>query len=303
MTNSRLFLRLTLVLLAAAVFQGCSRRESTVAGSEKIEVIASTTMIGDMVRQIAGDHVRLTTILKPGQDPHIYKPVPSDPRRVSEADLILLNGLRLEEYIEEMVRSAAAGKPVIYVSTGIEPIMSEGTHAAPDPHIWFDVNNAIQMARNVMEALIQHDPNNAAVYRENGERYLKELSDLDQWVFEQTRQIPEPRRKIVTSHDAFSYFGKRYGFEVLAVQGISTDAAAQAKDVAMLIEQIRQQNVPAVFVETSVNPKMLEQVANEANVQIAGKLYSDSLGDPESAAGTYTGMIKENVQTIVNALK
>lgn len=295
---------LGIVVLLAGV--ACSRRGAETGppdGKGRLRVVASTTMIGDMIRQIAGEAVDLQVILKPGQDPHIYKPIPSDPQLVTDAHLVFINGLRLEEYIEKMIRSAVRTQPVVVVSEGITPITSSGEHAAPDPHIWFDVSHAGRMAQNIMKALIQYDAVNAETYRTNGARYAAELDELDGWVKRELAAVPPANRKLVTSHDAFSYFGARYGFEVLAVQGISTDAAAQARDVAALIDRVKREGVQALFIETSVNPKMIEQVANEARVKIGGKLYSDSIDEPGTSAGTYIGMVRENVRTIVEGLK
>jgi zinc/manganese transport system substrate-binding protein len=294
------FLRWCVVGLGVLIFAGCG--QSAKSAREKPVAVATTTMIGDMVREVAGERVEVKVILKPGQDPHIYKPVPSDPKTIAESDIVFINGLRLEEWIEEMIAHAGGRRPVVVVSKGIEPLFSPQLNK-PDPHCWFDVTLAMKYVENIRDALIEFDPAGETVYRENAEKYLRELEELDAWVFEQVAQIPPHHRKLVTSHDAFGYFGRRYGFQVVAVQGVSTEAAAQAQDVARLIDYIRREKIPAIFVETSVNPKLVEQIARETGAKIGGTLFSDSTDWPDQPGGTYIGMVRENIKTIVGALQ
>lgn len=294
------------VSLVFATTLGCApdkMPESTVQGETgKVNVVATTTMIADLARQIGGHRVAVKSIMAPGGDPHVYKPVPGDADAIAKADVVFVNGLKLEHWIDDLIKTAQA-KRVVVVTEGVSHRASPLDPKVPDPHVWFDVARWRLAAANVAKGLAAADPKGASTYEENGTLYDRQLAALDAWVLQRAREIPASRRKLVTSHDAFAYFGDAYGFEVIPVQGISTDAEASTKDVVRVVETIKKAGVPALFVETSVNPKLIEQVARETKTRVGGALYSDSTGPVDSSAGSYIGMVRDNVSLIVEGLK
>lgn len=287
--------------IAVLTWNGCSPHGSK-AVKEKPIAVATLTMIADMVAQVGGARVEVRCLMKPGNDPHIYEPVPGDLKLVADSDIVFINGLGIEGWIENLVKNAPGKRTTVTVTDGIEAIRSEAFHGDPDPHCWFDVKLAITYVDNIEKGLAAMDPSGADHYRQRADAYRKELTELDEWARAELAKVPAARRKLVTSHDAFHYFGRAYGFEVLAVQGVSTESQPNSADVIALIRKIRDAQVPAVFVETSVNPKMLEHVARESGAKIGGELFSDSCGAPGTPEGTYVGMVRHNVKTIVEAL-
>jgi ABC-type Zn uptake system ZnuABC Zn-binding protein ZnuA len=280
---------------------GCSPQASRSKNGKPVAV-ATLTMIADMVAQVGGDRIEVRCIMKPGNDPHIYRPVPGDLKMIAESDIVFINGLTIEGWITDLIGNAPGKRPVVTVTDGVEAFRSEQFHGEPDPHCWFDVKNAIIYVNNIEKGLAAMDPSGADYYRQRADAYREELSALDDWVRAELLKVPAEKRKLVTSHDAFHYFGKAYGFEVLAVQGVSTESQPNSADVINLIKEIRDTKVAAVFVETSVNPKTLQHVAKESGARVGGELFSDSCGDPGTPEGTYVGMVRHNVKTIVEAL-
>ncbi len=280
---------------------GCGRAGSA-PETDKPVAVATLTMVADMVQQVGGDRVEVRCIMKPGSDPHLYKPVPNDLRLVAGADIVFINGLGIEGWITDLIANAPGKRPVVAVTDGMTAERSETYHGEPDPHGWFDVRNALVYVDNIEKGLAQMDPTGAEHYRARAESYRAELRELDVWVRAELAKVPAGRRKLVTSHDAFHYFGKAYDFEVLAVQGVSTESQPNSEDVIKLVKEIKNAGVPAVFVETSVNPKMLEYVAEQAGARVGGQLFSDSCGAPGTPGGSYVGMVRENVRIIVEAL-
>lgn len=264
--------------------------------------VATTTMIADLVREIGGERVRAAGVMKPGGDPHLYQPTPADAQLVARSEIVFVNGLHLEGWIDRLVENAGGDRPVVVVSKGIEAQADPLKKGYPDPHIWFNVGYWVRAAENVRDGLIAADPDGQAVYRKEAARYVQELRTLDRWVRAQIDRLPLDRRHLITSHDAFNYFGKAYGFHVKGVQGISTESEAGARDLADVVDYIRAHRIPAIFVETSVNPQLIEQISRETGAKIGGILYSDSLGPAGGPASTYIGMVKENVRMIVEAL-
>lgn len=270
----------------------------------KIRVVATTTMLADLVSEIGGEHVETIGIMKPGGDPHLYQPVPSDSRNVARSQLVIMNGLELEGWVEELVRNAGGDddRPVVEATAGIKALDDPLNPGNPDPHVWFSVPKWKKVTANVRDALIDVDPEHEDYYRERADNYLAELDALDEWVRDQVALIPEEKRHLVTSHDAFNYLGDTYGLEVMAVQGISTASEASAAELREVIDYVRDNDVPAIFVETSVRPALIEQVQRETGSEIGGTLYSDSLGALDGEAGTYIGMVESNITTLVTAL-
>ncbi|MDR5709127.1 MAG: metal ABC transporter substrate-binding protein [Armatimonadota bacterium] len=275
-------------------------------GSDKPRVVATISILADFTRQVAGDRLLVHSLLPVGTDPHTYEPVPRDVQRIAEAQVVVYNGLKLEKWLEKLLENAGGQFVLVEATRGLRPTVQEtGPYRGdPDPHLWMDPVFVQTYVRNIRDALVAFDPAGRAIYTANAERYLRELVQLDRWIREQIRRIPPAHRKLVTTHDAFRYFGHRYDLRVVGtIWGISTEDEPSAQEIARLVDRIRQERVPAVFVETTINPKLMERVAREAGVRIGGKLYGDSLGPPGSGADTYLGMMRHNVEVMVEALR
>ena len=277
----------------------------------ELKVVATTGMVADLVRRTGGERVEVRQLMGPGVDPHLYKPTASDASRLAKAGAIFYNGLNLEGRLGDLfARLAGQGVKVYAVSESVpagrllSPANSAGFH---DPHIWLDASLWAEAVPAVVAGLSEADPEGAPVYRANGEKLAAELRVLDAWCREQAEMVPEGQRILVTSHDAFNYFGRAYGFQVIALQGISTVSETSLSDMAGLADFLRERKVPAIFVETSVNPAGLQRVAQDAGARIGGELFSDALGEPGQMAGgydvgTYEGMMRYNLATIVAGL-
>lgn len=302
--------------LIAALFLftvlSCSSDNSqTGSDDEAVNIVATTGMIADAARVIGGDKVRVKGLMGPGVDPHLYKASAGDVALLSNADLILYNGLHLEGKMSEIFKQMEKrGIDTVAVTDGIDRGVLlahpeyEGNY---DPHLWFDVSLWKQVVADIGNSLIAEDPENADYYSANTDAYLVELTELDEYVKSKTDALPENKRVLITAHDAFNYFGKGYGFQVKGLQGISTDSEAGTADVQELAAFIVERQLPAVFVESSVPPKYIEAVqaavgARGYNVEVGGEIFSDALGNPETPEGTYVGMVRHNIDTIVDAL-
>lgn len=280
-------------------------------GSGVINIVATTGMITDIAQVVGGGHVKVRGLMGPGVDPHLYKASAGDVALLSGADLIFYNGLHLEGKMSEIFEQMKKrGINTVAVTDSIDrslletPPQFEGNY---DPHVWFDVTMWMKAVETVRDTLISTDPGNAVEYRANTEAYLTELSALNEYVQSKANLLPEDKRVLITAHDAFSYFGRRYGFEVRGLQGISTVSEAGTQDVQNLAAFIVERRIPAIFVESSVPPKFIEavQAAVEAkgfDVKVGGSLYSDAMGNPGTPDGTYIGMVRHNIDTIVGAL-
>ena len=283
---------------------------TTVVAQQKPKYVAvcSTTQVADFTRQIVGDRWEVRCILAPGQDPHLYQVTPNDGRTIADADLCLENGWHLEGKDWMRVLAADARKPIVACANGIEPILLDDQGVEfHDPHAWFTPRNAGIYVRNILNAVSQIDSENQQEYQARAQLYLEQLRALHVWIVRQCNAIPVNKRKLVTSHDAFNYFCHEYGFESKAPAGWSTGqeigAGVTPARRRETIDSIREFGVKAIFVETSVNPTLIEEIAREAGVNVGGKLYSDSMGGSGTAGETYIGMMRENVLTIVHALK
>ncbi len=312
-TNFKLQLMASFVLIAI-LLAGCAGA-SAQAGAQDlsgraIQVVATTSMITDLVRNVGGERVSVTGLMGPGVDPHLYKASEGDLRALEQADLIFYNGLHLEANLARILDGMKEGGKAVAVSDLIDrsllstPPQFGGNY---DPHIWFDVTLWKKAVEKVRDALAEKDPSSAAVYRANAGRYLQQLDELDAYVRAQAEKLPPERRVLITAHDAFHYFGKAYGFEVRGLQGISTAAEASTADVQALASFIAEKRIPAVFVESSVPQRNIEAVqaavrAKGFEVKIGGQLFSDAMGSPGTPEGTYIGMVRYNINTIVTAL-
>jgi ABC-type Zn uptake system ZnuABC Zn-binding protein ZnuA len=272
------------------------------SGQNALRVVSSASIFQDMADEIAGGLVETSTIVPLGGDPHVYEPTPSDAVLVSKADLILVNGLTFEGWITELIENSGTKGKVVLITEGITPISSQRYKNAYDPHAWMDARNGEIYATNIARGLIDLDPDNKAIYEANLKVYLQKLRELDKYIFESIKKIPEEHRILITSHDAFAYYGKRYGIKLSAIMGISTDAEAQTSDIVRVSKTIKESGISAIFIESTINPKLLKQLAQDNNVKIGGELFSDSIGDENTDAHGYLEMLKHNTDVITRAL-
>ena len=280
----------------------CLMLTSEIYSQKKLNVVASASMISDIASNILGDQHDIYTIVPIGGDPHLHEPTPSNARMVASADLILINGLTFEGWINELIDNSGTEAMTVIVSDGVEVLRSQTYQNSADPHAWMDASNGIIYASNILEAISNLDTANIDFYRKNFEKYAQELQALDDRIKRSIQSIPSKQRILITSHDAFQYYGLKYGIQLEAIMGISTEAEAQTSDIVRVNRVIREQKVPAIFVESTINPKLMEQLARDNDVAIGGSLYADSLGDIDSPASTYTDMLEYNTMTIVKAL-
>jgi ABC-type Zn uptake system ZnuABC Zn-binding protein ZnuA len=269
---------------------------------DKPLVVSTASMIHDIAVHIGGDLFAYEMIVPIGGDPHIYEPTPSDAQLCSRANLILKNGLTFEGWILKLIDNSGTSAPSITVTEGVIPIASALHANATDPHAWMDASNGVIYAKNISEAMIQLLPQHTETLRQNYLSYKNALEELDRYIAQRIQSIPENKRILITSHDSFHYYGKRYGLRLESILGTSTDADVQTADIRRLNEVIRTSQVPAVFVESTINPKMLEQIAHDNNIAVGGKLFSDSLSDKDGPAATYIGMLRYNTDTIFEGL-
>jgi manganese/iron transport system substrate-binding protein len=286
----------------------------SLADEKKPVIVASTTQIADFARQIVGDRMVVKSILAPGADPHTYQPTPDDVQMVLDSDLCLENGLHLEGKNWMATLAGDAGKPIITTTDGIKPLeISSGGETVADPHAWFSPKNVAVYVNNIVKGLSQFDPDGKEDYEARAVLFLQQLRVLDSWVRQQVNRIPTQRRILVTTHDAFNYFCTEFKFNAnnnflsIAPVGWSTGSEVGGgmtpERRRMVVQSIKESGAPALFVETSINPKQIREIAKETGVKIGGELYSDSMGPEGTAGETYIGMMRENVLLIVNALK
>ncbi len=352
MTNRRTLLKSATA--AVALSMGAPTFAQT---SEPIPVVATFSILGDMVERIGGDHVAVTTLVGPNGDAHVYQPTPQAARAVSEAEILVVNGLQFEGWLDRLIEASDFDGRRVVATDGIEPIAfdddhgheehghdnerdrahgeeaghdhdrdhghdhtthAEGAphddedhaeaghdghdHGAFDPHAWQSLDNAVTYVDNITAALAEADPGNAATFRENRADYVAEIEALDADIREIVSDLPAERRTVVTSHDAFQYFGRDYGLTFLAPQGLSTESEASAQDVAHLIEQMRADGISAVFLENVADSRMLERIADETGATIGGTLYPGALSGPDGPAPTYLDMMRHNAETLARAL-
>ena len=299
------------LLLCSLLLLACAQREQEPAAKTgRLNVVCTTGMIADLVQNVGGERVGVTGLMGPGVDPHYYKASQGDLEKLTRADLIFFNGLFLEGKMEDIFAKMARQKRVVAVSVNIpreelrRPPEFKGHY---DPHIWFDVSLWTQIIETVVTSLGEADPAGLEDYRRNAGIYRQRLEELHMWVREEIEKIPADQRLLTTAHDAFGYFGRAYGLEVIGLQGISTVAEYGINDVNRLVDLIVERGIKAIFVESSVPQRSIEAVregcrARGSEVQIGGTLYSDAMGGAESGADTYIGMVRSNVNTIVAAL-
>ncbi len=272
-------------------------------GQEKLKVVATASMIADMAKNIAGEHLDIECIVPIGGDPHIYKPTPSDARLAASADLILRNGLTFEGWLNELIENSGTKGEVVTVTEGVDVIESSTYQNSADPHAWMSAKEGLVYLKNIKDAFIRLAPDHKEAFEKNYTSYSQEVETLDNYIETEIKSIPESRRVLITSHDAFQYYGRRYGIRLEAILGTSTDAQEQTSDITRVNKIIRSQKIPAVFVESTINPKLLKQLATDNNIAVGGELFADSIGDKDSGGDSYLKMLKHNTDVIVAALK
>ena len=303
------------------------------AAGKKMVVVATTTIIADLAKNVAGDTATVTSLLGPGVDPHTFQPAPRDSQLLASADLILENGLGYEEWLDQVIQNSGTKARRVVVSKGLTPRRAQGAgevhdaasfkaeddesdhmdqvtllpskQLAYDPHMWLDAQAAMKYVENIHDALVQYDIRNAAAYRANAQPYQAQLKELDTYLAQQANSIPKERRKLVTNHETFGYFAERYGFEVVGtvIPSVSAEAQPSAQDVARLVDKVKAQKVPAVFAESTVNPRLAEQIARDAGVKVVTTLYTDSLSETGKPADTYIKLMRYDMDEIVKALR
>lgn len=290
----------------------CPLPHSAEASDRKVKVVATTSMVADLVKNVGGDRVEVDGLMGPGVDPHLYKPTQSDGSRLRRADVIFYSGLLLEGKMQDLFAGMARTKRFVYPVTEsipvdelLEPPQFAGHY---DPHVWFDPRLWAKCVETVVNGLSEFDAKGRAYYAKRGNELRKKMEELHEWSVKRVSELPSEKRILITSHDAFNYFGRAYGFRVVGLQGISTVDEASLADMAKMVDFIKKHQVKAVFIESSVPPQAIERISKDAGVKVGGELFSDAMGTPGQIEngydlGTYEGMIKHNINKIVDALK
>jgi zinc/manganese transport system substrate-binding protein len=276
------------------------------SAQEKIKVVATFSILGDMVGQVGGDRIEVITLVGPDGDAHVYSPTPTDARKVADAKVMVTNGLKFDGWINRLVKSSGTKATVIEAAAGVSTKSERPerghTHGGIDPHAWQSVSNAKLYVATIRDALVAADPSGRSAYEANASAYLLRLDELEADVKAAIARIPADRRKIITSHDAFGYFEHAYGLDFIAPQGVSTEAEASAKDVARIIQQIKKERITAVFFENISDSRLIERIAKETGAKVGERLYSDALSPPGGPAATYIEMMRHNIRAFSAAL-
>jgi zinc/manganese transport system substrate-binding protein len=308
-------------MLSVITLTSTSGLRALPAAAEPLKVVASFSIIGDFAQNVGGDRIALTTLVGPNGDAHVYEPKPADAVATADADVVLVNGLHVEGFLQRLVEASATKATVVELTKGVETLATteeeheqegeeaheaeaqEGQdHGAIDPHAFQSIANAKIYVKNIAGAFCSADSAGCDIYKGNAEAYTEKLDALESEVKAAVASIPQDKRTVITSHDAFGYFQHEYGLTFLAPEGISTDAEASAADVAKLIEQVRHDKASAIFVENITNQRLIEQIASETGLKIGGTLYSDALSDANGLAGTYIDMMRNNIGAIKGAI-
>lgn len=302
----RLFLSF---LILSILFTACKSQPSTGDG---LQVVVAESFLADITSNIAGSRLQVITLMPLGVDPHAYEPTPRDIAKISDSDLLIINGSGFEGWLEQVMQNTAATTKIVEASAGLQSRAVDHTndgheddHGETDPHFWLDPINAVQYVNTIRTALIELDPDGKEVYTQNADNYIQQLIALDQEIQSQVDTIPIEKRIIVTNHESFGYYADRYGFTIIGavIPSISTGASPTAQQMAQLIEDIRSSGATALFIETGANPRLAEQIAQETGVKVITDLYTHSISAPDGPAPTYIDMLRYNTQTIVSALQ
>jgi zinc/manganese transport system substrate-binding protein len=287
----RLQLWLVFLVLAGAL--------SPARAQDRLNVVASFSILGDFVRNVGGDRVNLATLVGPDSDVHVYAPAPGDAKKIADAKVVIVNGLGLEGWLPRLLQASGGKAPIVVATTGVAPLKL-GSDA--DPHAWQSVSNAKIYLANIRDALVAADPADAEVFRTNAQAYLLRLDALDREVHEAILLVPKARRKVISTHDAFGYFAAAYGIEFIAPSGVSTESEASARGIAGIITQIKTSKIPAVFLENISDDRLIRRIAAETGARVGGTLFSDSLTGEKGDAPTYIDMVRHNIKALTSAL-
>jgi zinc/manganese transport system substrate-binding protein len=295
------------VLLLSGIGSGV---HGSVGAAEKLPVVASFSILGDLTQKVGGELVEVHTLVGAGADAHVYQPTPSDARALARARLVIVNGLGFEGWIDRLIKSSGYRGQLAVASNGVKPLHEAHAEGGKghrhgddvDPHAWQDLANGGRYVANIAQALAAADPANRATYAANAVRLQDELAALDRAARSAFAAVPATQRKVVSSHDAFAYFGRAYGIRFIAPVGVSTDAEPSAGEVAAIIRQIRREKIRAIFVENISDPRLLERISRESGARIGGALHSDSLSPPGTPGDSYLGMMRHNIRTLSDAL-
>ena len=280
--------------------------------TEKLNVVASFSILGDITQRVGGERIQVRSLVVENADTHVFQPTPADAKTIAQAKLVVVNGFGFEGWIDRLVKSSGYRGKVLIASNGVKilkrPHLQPDTHehhdhdGEVDPHAWQDLSNTRRYVDNIAQALSEADPAGKILYQGNAEKYQQEISALDGEIRKSFNAIPKEQRKVVTSHDAFGYFGRAYGIAFISPTGVNTDAEPSASDVGRIIRQIRRERIPAVFMESISDSRLLERIRQESGAKIGGTLYSDSLSRADGSAGTYLDMMRHNARTLLSAL-
>jgi zinc/manganese transport system substrate-binding protein len=274
------------------------------AAADKLSVVTSITVLADIAKQVGGDNVEVRSLVGPNGDAHVYEPTPQDAQAVTKAGLVVVNGLQLEGWMDRLVAASGTKATVVVATEGVPTRkMDEDGQEITDPHAWNSAANGAIYAANIAKALAAADPAHAATYQANGAKYEAELKALDAWARSEVATIPQAKRKVITSHDAFGYLGAAYGIEFHAPVGFSTESEASAGDIARLIDQIKQEHIKAVFIENATDPRLVQQVAKASGAEMGGELYAEALSTADGPASTYAKMFRYNISLLVAGMK
>ncbi len=300
------------VLVVALLALGFAPPRST-AADRPLQAVATFSILADLVREVGGDRVAVTSLIGPDSDAHGFSPTPDDARRLAAADIVFMNGLGFEGWIERLVKASNTKAPVIVASRGVTAMEEPDEHEWHDhvghdhadhidPHAWQSVANAKLYVAAIRDGLSKADPDRAAVFAANAAAYTQKLDALEADIRTVIAAIPQARRQLITSHESFGYFGKAYGLRFLAPKGVSSDSEAGPADIARIIRQIRKDKIPAIFLENVADPRLMQQIARESGARIGGRIYSDALSGPQGPAPTYLAMMRANLQAFREAL-
>jgi zinc/manganese transport system substrate-binding protein len=289
-------MRRPLIQLVALAFVAAA---NPALAQDRLNVVASFSILGDLVRNVGGDRVNVTTLVGPNSDVHVYAPAPADAKKIADAKLVIVNGFGLEGWLPRLVQSSGNKAVIATATEGVAPL-KRGSNA--DPHAWQSVANAKTYVANIRAALSAADLAGNDIFRSNTDAYLAKLDGLEREVREAIAQIPPERRKVISTHNAFGYFAAAYGIEFIAPLGVSTESEASARDIAAIITQIKTAKIPAVFLENISDPRLIQRISAETGARVGGTLYSDSLTDEKGDAPTYIEMVRHNIKALTRAL-
>lgn len=292
MKRTALFLALSMGLMAHSV------------SAKTVNVVTSFSILGDMVQQVGGEHVSVKTLVGPDGDPHTFEPSPQDSAAIANADIVVVNGLGLEGWLDRLIKASGFKGKLVFASEGVKThTMDEEGETVVDPHAWNSAANGAQYAQNIVKGLISADPEDQEALKKSGEAYIAQLNALDEWAKKRFSGIPEAKRIVLTSHDAFGYFSRAYNVRFLAAQGLSSESEASAKNVAELIEQIKADHVTTWFMENQLDPRLVKQIATATGSQPGGELYPEALSAPGGVADSYVKMLRHNVKLIADSMR